>query len=189
MILNLVADGGNYTLEPDTQLLFFLLIILCWLSLFVLGFCWWSMVIAYSVLRRSSLGCSIGSLSRLGLEGGGGRDETICSHLIITLDWAALTLATSWWSLFDWEDCSRLALSEPSYRLVGYSHYVDYHVHISREELQLQVWTGRALAVCWRLRALTWDWRLGALTGDWREEASCSGRTATFNSSIPLNVD
>ena len=124
------------------------------------------MVIAYSVLRRSSLGCSIGSLSRLGLEGGGGRDETICSHLIITLDWAALTLATSWWSLFDWEDCSRLALSEPSYRLVGYSHYVDYHVHISREELQLQVWTGRALAVCWRLRALTWDWRLGALTWD-----------------------
>ena len=50
-------------------------------------------------------------------------------------------------------------------------------------------WRLRALTGDWRLRALTGNWRLRALTGDWREEASCSGRTATFNSSIPLNVD
>ena len=28
------------------------------------------------------------------------------------------------------EQCSRFAPGEPSYQLVGCSHYVDYHVHV-----------------------------------------------------------
>ena len=160
---------------------------ICWLSLLLMqGFCWFSI----QCWGGAAWFAASDHSQRWGWYGKKRWNYLLAlNYHSWLLTEAALTLATSWWSLFDWEDCSRLALSEPSYRLVGYSHYVDYHVHSSRGELQLQVWTGRALAVCWRLRALTRDWRLGALTGDWREEASCSGRTATFNSSIPLNVD
>ena len=160
---------------------------ICWLSLLLMqGFCWFSI----QCWGGAAWFAASDHSQRWGWYGKKRWNYLLAlNYHSWLLTEAALTLATSWWSLFDWEDCSRLALSEPSYRLVGYSHYVDYHVHSSRGELQLQVWTGRALAVCWRLRALTRDWRLGALTGDWREEASCSGRTATFNSSIPLKVD